>query len=85
MSTINALNPTLSDVSRRTDPDGKIAKIVEIMNTQNEVLEDLTFVEGNLPTGHLTTIRSGLPSATWRLLNYGVQPSKSRTVDKFAA
>ncbi|MCQ4021275.1 major capsid protein, partial [Klebsiella pneumoniae] len=37
-------------------------------------------VEGNLPTGHRTTIRSGLPSATWRLLNYGVQPSKSTTV-----
>ncbi|MBL2109392.1 hypothetical protein ELI59_28580, partial [Klebsiella pneumoniae] len=33
-----------------------------------------------LPTGHRTTIRSGLPSATWRLLNYGVQPSKSTTV-----
>lgn len=40
----------------------------------------MPFVEGNLPTGHKTTIRSGLPSATWRLLNYGVQPSKSTTV-----
>ena len=62
------------------DPKGAIAKIVEILNETNEVLDDMLFLEGNLPTGHKTTIRSGLPSATWRLLNYGVQPSKSRTV-----
>jgi hypothetical protein len=40
----------------------------------------MTFLEGNLPTGHKTTVRSGLPSSTWRKLNYGVQPSKSTTV-----
>jgi hypothetical protein len=63
-----------------TIENGKIAKIVEIMNQTNPILEDLMWVEGNLPTGHKTTIRSGLPSAAWRLLNYGIQPSKSRTV-----
>lgn len=71
---------TLSDWARRIDPEGKIAKIVEILNLKNRILDDMMFVEGNLPTGHRTTIRSGLPSATWRLLNYGVQPSKSRTI-----
>lgn len=70
---------TLADFARRTDPSGKIAKIVELLNTTNEILTDMLFVEGNLPVGHLTTVRSGLPSATWRLLNYGVQPSKSTT------
>ncbi|MDD9849993.1 hypothetical protein BZG30_32710, partial [Escherichia coli] len=45
----------------------------------NEILDDMVFVEGNLPTGHRTTVRTGLPSATWRLLNYGVPPSKSTT------
>jgi hypothetical protein len=35
--------------------------------------------EGNLPTGNRTTIRTGLPTATWRLLNYGVVPTKSIT------
>jgi hypothetical protein len=40
----------------------------------------MTFLEGNLPTGHRTTVRSGLPASTWRKLNYGVQPSKSTTV-----
>ena len=73
------LNPTLMDFARREDPDGKITKIVELLTQSNEILEDMTFVEGNLATGNLTTIRTGLPSATWRLLNYGVQPSKSTT------
>lgn len=81
MATIGAgIAATLSDWARRIDPEGKIAKIVEILNLTNEILDDMMFVEGNLATGHKTTIRSGLPSVTWRLLNYGVQPSKSRTV-----
>jgi hypothetical protein len=36
-------------------------------------------MEGNLPTGHKTTVRTGLPQATWRLLNYGVPRAKSTT------
>jgi hypothetical protein len=80
MATIGQNALTLSDWARRIEDDGKIAKIVEIMNLTNPILDDLMFVESNGPTSHKTTIRSGLPSATWRLLNYGVQPSKSRTV-----
>jgi hypothetical protein len=71
---------TLTDWARRVDPDGKTPTIVEILNETNEILDDMAWVEGNLPTGHRTTIRSGLPSVAWRLLNYGVQPSKSTTV-----
>jgi len=73
----NAL--TLADHAKRMDPDGKIPAIVELLAQTNPILTDMAFVEGNLPTGHRTTIRTGLPSATWRLLNYGVQPSKSTT------
>jgi hypothetical protein len=36
-------------------------------------------IQGNLPTGHKTTVRTGLPSATWRLLNTGVPNAKSTT------
>lgn len=71
---------TLADWGKRVDPQGKIDKITELLSQTNAVLQDMPFVEGNLPTGHRTTVRSGLPSATWRLLNYGVQPSKSTTV-----
>ncbi len=80
MATINDQNPTLLDVTKRLDPDGKVAKIVEALTEENEILLDMAWMEGNLPTGHKTTIRSGLPPVTWRKLNYGVQPGKSRTV-----
>jgi hypothetical protein len=70
---------TLSDWAKRLDPDGKVDKIVEILNETNEVLEDMLWMEGNLPTGHRSTIRTGLPTAYWRMLNQGVPNSKSRT------
>lgn len=80
MAVLSTTNPTLADVAKRYDADGKIDTIVELLSETNEVLDDMTFLEGNLPTGHRTTVRSGLPASTWRKLNYGVQPSKSTTV-----
>ncbi|TDN60770.1 major capsid protein [Scandinavium goeteborgense] len=71
---------TLADWGKRIDPNGKVDKIIELLSQSNPILQDMLIVEGNLPTGHRTTVRSGLPAATWRLLNYGVQPSKSTTV-----
>lgn len=76
---VGATVPTLIDVAKRTDPDGKIADIAEILTQTNEVLLDMPFIEGNLPTGHRTTVRTGLPAVAWRLLNNGVTPSKSTT------
>lgn len=79
MAVTGNTNPTLADVAKRLDPNNKVDTIVELLTETNEVLEDMTFIEGNLPTGHRTTVRTGLPSAAWRMLNYGVQPSKSTT------
>jgi len=70
---------TYGDWAKRLDPEGKIDIVVEILSQTNEQLDDMLVVEGNLPTGHQTTIRTGLPSATWRLLNQGVAPTKSTT------
>jgi hypothetical protein len=80
MATLSSIRPTLLDLAKRTDPDGSISTVIEILNETNEILDDIVFVEGNLPTGHRTTIRSGLPTPTWRQLYGGVQPTKSRTV-----
>ena len=80
MATLNTLYPSYSDVIKRMDPDGGIATVIELLAKLNPIMDDFVTIEGNLPTGHRTTVRSGLPAATWRLLNYGVQPSKSRTV-----
>jgi hypothetical protein len=70
---------SLHDWAKRLDPDGKIPTIVELLAQTNQVLLDMRFIEGNLPTGHRTTIRTGLPAVAWRLLNQGVTPSKSTT------
>jgi hypothetical protein len=74
---LSATNPTLLDIAKATDPSGQIATIVEILNEVNEVLDDMTWIEGNLPTGHRTTIRTGIPTPTWRKMYGGVQPTKS--------
>ena len=79
MSALAASHPTLLDLAKRLDPDGKIDVIAEILTQENPILEDMNFVEGNLPTGHRTTIRTGLPTPTWRKLYGGVQPTKSNT------
>lgn len=80
MTTLAATHPTLLDVAKRLDPNGKVDKIVELLSQTNEVLEDMVWVEGNLPTGHRTTIRTGLPAPTWRKMYGGVQPTKSTTI-----
>ena len=79
MATLSVLAATLADWAKRVDPDGKVDRIVEILNKTNEILDDMLFIESNLPTGHRSTVRTGLPSVTWRMLNYGVQPSKGTT------
>lgn len=79
MAALQTIHPTLLDVTKRLDPNGKIDTIAEILNETNEILSDMVWVEGNLPTGHRTTVRTGLPTPTWRKLYGGVQPTKSTT------
>lgn len=68
---------TLLDHTKRMGADGKIEGIIEQMTMTNEVLEDMLWLEGNLPTGHRTTVRTGLPESYWRKLNQGIPKSKS--------
>lgn len=77
MATLSTSMPTLLDLAKRKDPNGSIAKIVELLTQQNEILLDLGWREGNLPTGHLYTLRTALPAVAWRLLNQGANISKS--------
>lgn len=79
MATINATNPTLKDIASRMDPNGGIARIVEVLSQQNPLLEDMTWKEGNLPTGHTFVSRTALPSGTWRRFNEGLTAQKSLT------
>jgi len=69
--------PTLLDVAKSENPDGSIATVAEILTETNEMLLDIPFFEGNLATGHRTTVRTGIPAPTWRQFYGGVAPSKS--------
>ena len=70
---------TLLDVAKRMDPDGSVATIAELLHQTNAVLDDIPWIESNLPTGHRSTRRTGLPTVSWRLVNTGTAPSKSTT------
>ena len=80
MATLATNALTLADWAKRRDPDDRVSTIVELLNQSNEILTDMLWIEGNLPTGHRTTVRTGLPEVAWRKLNYGVAQSKSTTV-----
>ena len=68
---------TLLDVARATDPTGRIASVAELLTQSNEILLDMPWFEGNLPTGHKGSVRTGLPEPIWRKLYQGVPPTKS--------
>lgn len=80
MAVINTNFPSLVDVAKRTDPDGGISAIAELLAQTNPVLDDAVVVEGNGATEHTVTIRTGLPAVYFRMFNQGVPPSKSTTV-----
>lgn len=81
MTTLSTNWPTLLDLVKASDPNGSVqTDIVEILTQTNEMLDDIVWVEGNLPTGNRTSIRSGLPAPTWRKLYGGVQPNKGTIV-----
>src|SRR3974390_2950722 len=79
MATIGSTALTYADWAKRLDDGYHVASIIELLSQTNEILDDMLVVEGNLPTGHKTTVRTGLPQATWRLLNQGVPNAKSTT------
>lgn len=80
MATVGNTYLTLADVRKRQDPNDQQAAIIEMLAQTNAAVQDATAVECNDGTSHLTTVRSGIPQATWRMLYQGVQPSKSTTM-----
>lgn len=77
MAGLGTGNLTLADWAKTRDPNGKTARIIELLAQTNGMLEDMSWREANGATGHVTSIRTGLPTVYWRLVNQGVQPSKS--------
>jgi hypothetical protein len=78
MSTIGTLK-NLADWGKELDPDGSTSAVTELLSQHNGMVKTALWQEGNLPTGHRITQRTGLPASYWRLINQGVPPSKATT------
>lgn len=78
MATVGTAALTLTDWVKRLDPNGSVAEVAELLGQIND-FSDALYIEGNLPTGHRSTVRTALPSVGWRLLNQGTTASKSTT------
>lgn len=69
---------TFADLAVALNAAGNgLAPTVEMLGKAHPILEDIPWKEGNLVTGHKTTMRTSLPTGTWRLLNSGAVLGKS--------
>lgn len=79
MAVLGATYLTLADWAKRVEDDGRMSIIVDLLSQANEMMDDMLWTEGNQTDGFKTTVRTGLPTATWRMLYQGVAPTKSTT------
>lgn len=78
MAVLGTTVPTLADIAASMGPDGNFdSERVNLLAQTNEMLDDMVWKEGNLPTGHQTTLITGLPTVGFRRFNEGVALSKS--------
>lgn len=80
MTTLAATHPTLLDFKSRLDPNDNVAKVIEMMAQTNQVNNDAVYIESNELTGHVTSIRTGIPEPAFRKLYGFTQPQKSTSV-----
>ena len=76
---INGYAHTLSDLQKTVNPDGSIARVMEVLNESNPMMQDIPWEEGDLPIGTKTVIRTGLPTPSIRRINRGTAATKGST------
>jgi hypothetical protein len=79
MAVVGATVLTMQDLIRRKDPNGTYAKIAELLHQYNPILDHIPWKPSNQDLTHVMSVRTALPTPTWRRFNQGVTPSKSRT------
>lgn len=77
MAVLGTTYLTLADWAKRTEDDGRMSLIIDLLSQTNEMMDDMLWTEGNQTDGFKTTVRTGLPTGTWRMLYQGVAPGKS--------
>lgn len=68
---------SFSEAAKRTDPTGRAAMIVEILDQMNEITGDAPTKEGNLEIGHQIATRTSIPTPTWVGPNTGISATTS--------
>ena len=76
-TTVGGNNLSIADITRTLDPKSDEAKIAEVLNQRNPILDDIPWKAGNLLQGNRTSIRTSLPTVTARVANTGVTPTAS--------
>lgn len=79
MAVIGSGVATLLDVLGELAPDGAMFDTAEVLTEATEVLQDMTWMEGNLITGHRDSVRSVVPEPSYRAINEGVPVTKGAT------
>lgn len=75
MSTLSTQYGTLLEHAKMFGPDQNVAEYVEALAQDNEILQDLPFVECNKMTSHQHSVEVALPTIYWKLLGAGVLAS----------
>lgn len=77
MAILGANALTILDIQKRLDKNDKVVDIIELLSQTNEMLMDIPWVEGDSADGLTASLRTGIPTPTWRRYNEFVQPTKS--------
>jgi hypothetical protein len=77
MATVGSNVMTSDDIKKMVGPDGLMLEIVNTLFLENQILNDVVWQEGNLPTGNLTGIATSIPRPGIRVLNQGANRSKA--------
>lgn len=80
MSTLGGTAVTTADLRASLDPKGNAARVIEVLEQASPVVREATWMEGNMPNGHQSTIQATEETATKRRYERGV--AKSKTVNK---
>jgi len=69
---------TLTELAKRT-ANNELLSIAEVLTETNEMMDDAVWVEANQLTSHVTTVRTSLPTGSFRAINEGVPEEASST------
>lgn len=77
MSTVGGDKVTWKDYASQQDPDGKAARIIDILAQQNDIIDDMFVIPGNKEYGLQTSQLASEPTVTIRGINQGITATKA--------